>query len=527
MRRIAITILLSLATFGLAQVPPGFEKVDTEITITTVENKMVYNLDSFSVKPGSTLKLTLTNPDNLQHNLIICHPAANGKDDRGKEIADAALALGAEGFAKEYVPAGHPRLLANTRMVNPKGSDTIYVKVPTKEGAYPYLCTFPGHSLLMRGTMSVETFKPGLSDLTFKAYKGDWNKLPDFGPLTPYKTGKAKKLDIGVAETKEKFAMVWDATFTASKAGEYTFNLGSDDGSRLWIGDTLVCDADGIHPMQIKTGKIKLEAGTYPIKVAYFEKGGQEEFYLGYKAPGKNEVNLSTGKKGGGGAAAKGYPITPLAGEAVMYRNFVDGGGPRAIAVGLPEGFSYCYDANAMRLAMMWLGDFMDGAKHWNGRGQGFQPPAGDGVVTFEHGKGIAPLAALPGADATWPTELQPGEPANRPVGFRFRGYRLDTKRQPTFMYDMGETKVTDFIRVENIADASLTRTITLSGTRPDSPLFFDVAQGALSAEGAGFIMDDAAYITIEGAAASSIEAGRLVAAFGSGDSITIRYQWR
>ena len=471
--------LFASVLIPLAAAPPaGAEEVDAEIVITTVEGRMVYDRATFSVAPGSKLKLTLVNPDNLQHNLVICHPGPEGRNDGGQEVADAAMALETKGFELSYIPPDHPRILAHTKMVDPKKSETIHVDIPGVEGEYPYVCTFPGHSLLMKGTMIVGApagAAGGLRGLSFKAYKGEWDKLPDFDQLEPAKSGALAEglVDVRAAEAKDSFGLVFEGTLPVAKAGEYTFHLGSDDGSRLWIDDKEVVAVDGIHPMTMKTGKAKLAAGDHALKLAYFERGGEEELYLGYAGPGVKETNLSTGKKRGGGKGpAKGYPILPQNGEAVMYRNFIEGGGPRAIGVGLPEGLHYCWDANQMRLAMIWQGGFMDGARHWNGRGQGFQPPDGERVVAFGEG---AVLAALPAADAPWSKEMNEGQPNNRPAGFRFRGYRLDKQRRPSFRYTFGDWEVTDFTTVATPGKRELARTITITGPKPAQPLYYRV----------------------------------------------------
>ena len=57
--------------------------------------------------------------------------------------------------------------------------------------------------------------------------------------------------------------------------------------------------------------------------------------------------------------------------EAVMYRNFIEGAGSRAIGVGYPEKADLAFDANDMRLALIWQGAFIDAARHRTGRGSG------------------------------------------------------------------------------------------------------------------------------------------------------------
>ena len=59
----------------------------------------------------------------------------------------------------------------------------------------------------------------------------------------------------------ENFGVVFEGDIEISKKGDYTFNLGSDDGTRLYINGKLVVDNDGIHGMQVKKGKLTLEPG--------------------------------------------------------------------------------------------------------------------------------------------------------------------------------------------------------------------------------------------------------------------------
>src|SRR5262249_6581280 len=110
-------------------------------------------------------------------------------------------------------------------------------------------------------------------------------------------------------------------------------------------------------------------------------------------------------------------PLTPVD-EAIIYRNFIQGAGTRAIAVGYPEKAHRACDANQMRLAFLWRGDFMDGSRHWVGRGEGYQPPAGDDVVALPDG---APFALLPEGLAPWP------KASGHEAGYQFGGYELDS----------------------------------------------------------------------------------------------------
>ncbi|MEE3199208.1 MAG: PA14 domain-containing protein, partial [Planctomycetota bacterium] len=112
--------------------------------------------------------------------------------------------------------------------------------------------------------------------------------------------------------------------------------------------------------------------------------------------------------------------------EALIYRHFIQGGGPRAIGVGYPEEVNLAFDANSQRIAMIWKGGFIDASRHRNGRGQGFQGPLGQSVVKLVEG---APFATLENPESPWPSE------SGKKGGFKMGGYRLGKYRQPTFFY--------------------------------------------------------------------------------------------
>lgn len=79
------------------------------------------------------------------------------------------------------------------------------------------------------------------------------------------------------------------ANLTTTAAGSYRFRLTSDDGSKLWIGDTLVIDHDGLHGNTAKEGTIDLTAGLHPLRVEHFEAGGGQELRLAWRAPGAGD----------------------------------------------------------------------------------------------------------------------------------------------------------------------------------------------------------------------------------------------
>lgn len=135
---------------------------------------------------------------------------------------------------------------------------------------------------------------PGGERFKYSLFEGSWDKLPDFSSLKPIETGNMQDLDVAAVKPKSNFGMVFETYFPVTTAGEYTFHIASDDGSRLTIGDKVVVVHDGIHPASQKTGKIKLAVGVHPVKIEYFEKGGEEVLRLKIDGPDFKDADAAS-----------------------------------------------------------------------------------------------------------------------------------------------------------------------------------------------------------------------------------------
>ena len=121
------------------------------ITIKTIPERLLYDLREFKVAPGTPVKLIFENPDVTPHNLLIVQPGA--ADEVG--MAGNEMAKTPDGFAKGFIPDS-PKILHKTQMLNQGDSETLRFTAPATPGKYPYICTFPGHWLVMKGEMVVE-----------------------------------------------------------------------------------------------------------------------------------------------------------------------------------------------------------------------------------------------------------------------------------------------------------------------------------------------------------------------------------
>lgn len=208
---------------------------------------------------------------------------------------------------------------------------------------------------------------------------------------------------------------------------------------------------------------------------------------------------LKDGAKAGipAGLTQGAIVLTPTD-EPIIYRNFIEGVSPRGIAVGYPERVNLCFDAEQMCLALVWENEFIDAAKHWVGRGPGVQRPHGDNVLSLVRG---VPFATLESEDASWP-----GNPSTE-LGYRFRGYRFNVKRQPAFVYSINDVHVTDEVvpQKNDTGFAEFQRTLLLTPGEEVTTLQYRAAAGAKIEEKDGwFIVDDVLRIQIKAGAGTT-----------------------
>ncbi|MSU47761.1 MAG: hypothetical protein EXS37_01465 [Opitutus sp.] len=121
------------------------------VHISTVPERMLFDVKKFEAKPGQPVKLVFSNPDMMQHNLVIVKPGA--LEEVG--MAGNEMAKDPEGIKKDFVPKSN-KILQATKLIDPQGSVILRFKAPMQAGSYPYVCTFPGHWVIMNGVMEVK-----------------------------------------------------------------------------------------------------------------------------------------------------------------------------------------------------------------------------------------------------------------------------------------------------------------------------------------------------------------------------------
>lgn len=115
--------------------------------------------------------------------------------------------------------------------------------------------------------------------------------------LKPQVSGIVPQIALHVPEGKfrDEFALRFSGQIQVPTAGKYTFWLRSDDGSRLYLGDKLFINHDGLHGFNEKSASIDLPAGSLPIVLTYFDNGGDDGLQLQWAGPGIKRQSIAAG----------------------------------------------------------------------------------------------------------------------------------------------------------------------------------------------------------------------------------------
>ena len=127
---------------------------DTEAVNVALEgtDQMTFNIKEIKAKAGQTINVTLKHEGNMPkdkmgHNFVLLK--------KGTDLSAFGEAAVAAGPANDYIPNGGADVIAHTKLIGGGESDTISFKAP-EAGTYDFICSFPGHLALMKGTFIVE-----------------------------------------------------------------------------------------------------------------------------------------------------------------------------------------------------------------------------------------------------------------------------------------------------------------------------------------------------------------------------------
>lgn len=119
-----------------------------ELAIESVANTMTFSKTALSVPTGAEVHLTLKNNSTmttLPHNWVLVKT--------GTEASVAAAGL-KYGEPAGFIDIRNTDMIVHTPLAKPGESTEVTFTAPDP-GAYPYVCTVPGHYMMMKGVLTV------------------------------------------------------------------------------------------------------------------------------------------------------------------------------------------------------------------------------------------------------------------------------------------------------------------------------------------------------------------------------------
>jgi hypothetical protein len=306
--------------------------------------------------------------------------------------------------------------------------------------------------------------RPELIGLTYKVYKGKYEKEPEFAKLPPEAQGSTSLLSSDINKIDNEFIIRYSGMLDVKQAGEYNFQLRAPGGN----GSVKINNKVVVPVGDWGSGKTTLPVGKMPFELLYSKYVSWTKAALGLtvSGPGIREYLLSDVNTGVNDVVD---PILIDANVNTTLRSFMDIPGSNrivhAVNVGSPQQVHFTYDMDKGMLAQAWRGGFLDATPMWHDRGDGSSRPVG-AVLYF--GEPAFLVQKLATAQSTWNNDTTG-------TAFRTGGYEMDDSDRPAFLYSIYGAEVTDDVKVLDNGEG-LRRTLTLKNA--NEGMYARIAEG-------------------------------------------------
>jgi len=148
---LALSLLISMAACAPPASEPSPEQievftqaVDVELVVVAARNAMRFETTRIEAPEGATVRLVMDNEattsPSMLHNVVVLVEGAD-VEQIGRSAAGA----------EDNVP-DDPAVIVATPLARPRGKTAVVFTMPPA-GEYPYICTYPGHFLMMQGVL--------------------------------------------------------------------------------------------------------------------------------------------------------------------------------------------------------------------------------------------------------------------------------------------------------------------------------------------------------------------------------------
>jgi azurin len=119
--------------------------------VRAVPESMRYDTTRLVVPTGKSFEIIFENPDVMPHNLVVVEPGAR------ERVGTESMTLPPDHVDRQgraWVSESR-EIVAATKLLENGQSETLRLRPIREEGVYEYVCTFPGHWVMMYGQLVV------------------------------------------------------------------------------------------------------------------------------------------------------------------------------------------------------------------------------------------------------------------------------------------------------------------------------------------------------------------------------------
>ncbi|MFN8354411.1 MAG: family 16 glycoside hydrolase [Spirosomataceae bacterium] len=364
------------------------------------------------------------------------------------------------------------------------------------------------HGAVAFRNMKVRTISqatPLVSSLRYTYYLGPYNRAKDIVGKKITAEGTTNDLTWEILPEKNNYGLIYTGSFSVEEAGTYAFTVSAGGSTHLKInGQEMLKDGWTVPSSEGRTASVALKQGVNTFELGYFKTDNWLAPALGLFIEGdklrKSPLHIPS-------SLTLENPINPILIEAkdvTLLRSFMDYQSPlpstkakrivHAISVGYPDDVHYTIDLDNGAMVQVWRGGFLNATPMWMDRGDGSSQPLGSLTRLNDF-----PLLGTATLTDTLGTDAQ----------FKFKGYDVNAKNEPTFKYSLYGSAVEDEIRTDE-ASKYFVRELRL--TNPAANLQCRLAEGANieAVSDDTFAINNKSYFikVLEGGKASVVQQG-------------------
>lgn len=196
------------------------------ITIRAVEG-LQFDPPRAEMDPGQTVLFRFLNrdPNDQPHNIVIIKPGSL------EAIQKASMEITSDSALRDYIPK-HDAVMKHSGLLEGDQSEEFKFTAPKEPGIYHYVCTYPGHAMIMYGALYVG-MKPG-------KIENDEN-IPQFAREAAKKLSEAKAEVVRPAVVRHFMVDAGPAAIAVALENDmnYCWDAGNCRLRYAWSGDFL------------------------------------------------------------------------------------------------------------------------------------------------------------------------------------------------------------------------------------------------------------------------------------------------